>query len=322
MSIYDPNPDQSLARIEALEKELAKLRASNNTLDIQNKILKGFISLTNVSAGRMLIRATLQKTMEASMKQTAAELGSLFLLDEDGRVTESILARGATDQNQKKNLVGQVLDKGLAGWVRENKRTGLVSDTTKDYRWLKLPDEPYDVLSALGVPIVWGDELLGILTLMHSKEDHFTASSATAMEKTAELIALILNNARLQTKHRQDETIIQREDDLLNQVIQWFPSIILVLDDQGILLKCGGRHLTQLALDPKESIGKSIYYLLPEANELTRLISHALAINVIESVRIQLEGVNQEKRFYDAWFSPIMDANGHVSQVVGIVLPA
>lgn len=322
MSIYDQNPDQSLAKIEALEKELAKLKASNNTLDIQNKILKGFISLTNVSAGRMLIRATLQKTMEASMKQTAAELGSLFLLDGDGRVTESILARGATDQTQKKTIVGQVLDKGLAGWVRENKRTGLVTDTTKDYRWLKLPDEPYDALSALGVPIVWGDELLGILTLMHSRVEHFTDTSATAMEKTAELIALVLNNARIQTKHKQDETFVQQEDDLLNRVIQWFPSIILVLDNQGVLLKCGGKYLTQIALDPRESVGKSIYYLLPEAGEMKALVSHALANNVIESVSVQLERVDHGTWFYDAWFSPIVDAQDKVEEVVCILLPA
>ena len=38
MSIYDPNPEQSLARIQALEKELADLKAKHNTLDIQNKI--------------------------------------------------------------------------------------------------------------------------------------------------------------------------------------------------------------------------------------------------------------------------------------------
>mgnify|MGYP001806344016 CR=1 FL=1 len=322
MSIYDPNLDQSLARIDALEKELANLKASHKTLDIQNKILKGFISLTNVSAGRMLIKATLQKTMEASIHQTGAQLGSLFLLDGDGRVTESILARGATDQSQKKNIVGQVLDKGLAGWVRENKRTGLINDTTKDYRWLKLPDEPYQALSALGVPIVWGEELLGILTLMHSQVNHFTPACATAMEKTAELIALVLNNARIQSKHKQNETLIQQEDDLLNQAILWFPSIIFVLDNQGVLLKCGATDLAQIGLDSKESIGKSIYYLLPEANELKSLTSHALANNIIESVSVQLERVDHGTWFYDAWFSPILDNHGQVANVVCILLPA
>lgn len=322
MSISDPNPDQSQAKIQALEKELAALKANHNTLDIQNKILKGFISLTNVSAGRMLIKATLQKTLEASMKQTGSTLGSLFLLDLDGRITESILARGATDKNQKQDIVGQVLDKGLAGWVRENKRTGLVTDTSKDYRWLQLPHQPYDVLSALGVPIVWGDELLGILTLMHPEVDHFKPATAHAMEKTAELIALVLNNARIQTRQKQEETFIQQEDDLLNKVVLNFPSVILVLDNQGVLLKCGGKHLASLGLDPRMSIGKSIYYLFPDATEMKSLISHALAGNVIEAVNVQLERSGHDPQVYDAWFNHILDSNGRIAQVVSILIPA
>ena len=65
MSIYDRDPDESLARLEALEKELVELKANHTTLKTQNQMLKGFISLSNASTGRTLIRATLQKNLDA-----------------------------------------------------------------------------------------------------------------------------------------------------------------------------------------------------------------------------------------------------------------
>lgn len=213
MSIYDQYPDESLSRLEALEKELVELRASYSTLQTQNQMLKGFISLSNVSTGRTLIRATLQKNLDVSIKQAGAELGSLFLLDRHGRVLESILARGATDQPQKKAIVGQVLDKGLAGWVRENRRTGLVTDTEKDYRWLHLPGEPYQAGSALGVPVIWGEELMAIMTLMHSQPHQFTEATTRAMEQIADLFALVLNSVRLKIRSPATELGSQGQGD-------------------------------------------------------------------------------------------------------------
>jgi hypothetical protein len=50
MSIYDQYPDESLSRLAALEKELVELRANCTTLANQNQMLKGFISLSNVSS--------------------------------------------------------------------------------------------------------------------------------------------------------------------------------------------------------------------------------------------------------------------------------
>lgn len=317
MSIYDQHPDHSPAKFTALEQEVAKLKGNLHLLDIQNKMLKGFISLTNVSAGRMLVKATLQKILEASMKQTHAELGSLFLLDGQGRITEAILARGATDQSQKQDIVGQVLEKGLAGWVMTNQRAGLVTDTSKDYRWVKLPHEPYQARSALGVPIIWGDEMLGILTLMHEEVEFFNENTARGMEKTAELFALILNNARLQSQHKQQEDAVQREDDLLNQAVRFFPSIVLIFDAQGQVVKCGGRHLEDLGLTPKSAVGRSIYQLLPEGKELVNLVSHALGGSIIEAVDCQLSQTT-----YSVWCSPVLARNGQVSQVICLLLPA
>ncbi|WP_246843990.1 GAF domain-containing protein, partial [Hydrocoleum sp. CS-953] len=145
-----------------------------------------------------IIKAALQKTLDVCADVTATEKGSLFLLDPASKkIVDAILTRTEVSPEQRTKLIGSVLDKGLAGWVSRNREIGLITDTEEDDRWLTLPNQPYIVRSALGVPIINNQNLLGIITLLHSQPNHFTDRMAESMEATAEQIGLVLENARL-----------------------------------------------------------------------------------------------------------------------------
>ncbi|MBO1351064.1 MAG: GAF domain-containing protein [Hormoscilla sp. GUM202] len=146
---------------------------------------------------QMTIRAILIQTVQIANRLTDAEESSLFLLDANGIVIESILARGATIKEQKQSLIGQVLNKGLAGWVLGNRQVGLIADTMSDPRWVTLKNQPYTVRSALCVPIFQGKLLVGIITMMHSQPEHFTLSTSSIIQMIAAQIALVLDNTRL-----------------------------------------------------------------------------------------------------------------------------
>ena len=123
--------------------------------------------------------------------------GSLILLDSDGGVADSILSRGEISPELKSVLIESAFKKGLAGWVRRHRKIGLVQDTDKDDRWLTFPDQPYNARSALALPIISGEVLLGILTLKHSAPDHFTPEIVELMRVTATQVAMVLENACL-----------------------------------------------------------------------------------------------------------------------------
>jgi len=186
--------------LERLHEELAKLRNEKAAFQAQSKLLEEFLSLARSSAEESVMKSTLQNTLEVAAGLTGAEAGSLFLLDSEGVATDSILTRADATPEQRSRLIGNVLDKGLAGWVRSHRREGLINDTATDSRWLALPDQPYQVGSALAVPILRGDELLGILTLLHSRPGHFTSESAELMRLTAHQIGIALENAKLYTR--------------------------------------------------------------------------------------------------------------------------
>lgn len=187
-------------KLDSLRRELTKLKSEKAAFQTQSKLLENFVAMARSSAEGEMLKATLQNTLEVCTELTDAEKGSLFLLDSNGVVTDCILPRSHTTPEESSRLIGGVLEKGLAGWVSRNRQVGLITDTQDDNRWLTLPNEPYTVRSALAVPIHRGEELLGVLTLMHSQPGLFSPETAELMRATSDQIALTLENARLYSK--------------------------------------------------------------------------------------------------------------------------
>lgn len=185
---------------QTLQKELNRLKDEKAALQVQSRLLEKFVTLARSAAKERVLTAILKKTLEISTELTAAEKGSLFLLDSDGAVTDSMLTRRDATPKQSARIIGTVFNKGLAGWVRQHRKVGLILDTKEDDRWLDLPNQPYMVGSALAVPILRGHNLMGILTLLHARPGHFTEETADLMVLTARQIGSALENVRLYTR--------------------------------------------------------------------------------------------------------------------------
>jgi sigma-B regulation protein RsbU (phosphoserine phosphatase) len=160
----------------------------------QSELFEKFIAMVRSSDEPEVINAMLRETIGISTGLTGAELGSLILLNSDGQVIDSILSRGDISPERSSMLIKSVLEEGLAGWVIRHHKIGLVHDTEKDDRWLIFPDQPYMARSALALPIISNDMLLGVLTLLHSKPNHFTKKIVELINFTGNQMALILEN--------------------------------------------------------------------------------------------------------------------------------
>ena len=163
----------------------------------QSELFERFISMARSPDEPEVISIMLRKTIDISIALTGADHGSLILLDSDGGVSESIFSRGDISPELRSVLIESAFKKGLAGWVRRHRKIGLVDDTRTDDRWLALPDQPYHARSALALPIITGEVLLGILTLKHSAPYHFTPEIVELMRVTATQVAMVLENACL-----------------------------------------------------------------------------------------------------------------------------
>ncbi len=201
MSDRDLSKEELEVELEKLRQEVAQLKQKEAALKAQSVLLENLVTMAGSSDTFDLIKAALQKTLDLAANLTGAEKGSLFLLDPNtGRVVDAILTRTEVTKEMRDRLIKSVFDKGLAGWTIRNRQLGLIMDTEKDDRWLTLPNQPYTVRSALAVPILRGEDLLGILTLLHSKPEHFSQDTGSIMQVTADRMALVLENTRLYSK--------------------------------------------------------------------------------------------------------------------------
>lgn len=197
MSNSPASPASMFEELNFLRQEVATLRRTKMAFEAQNQLVKAMISVAQASTGRLMLRSMLLETIKITASLVEAQDSSLFLVDEFGVVIESILARGAAIREVKESLIGQVLDKGLAGWVVKKRQVGLIQDTRQDDRWLTLPNQPYTVGSALCIPILRATKLIGILTFTHPDTNKFTQENADLMEMSATQMALVLDNARM-----------------------------------------------------------------------------------------------------------------------------
>ena len=183
-------------------EERSLLIASQSAIKLQTTLLKSSIAYAQSVSGSLILKTTLRHTLETLTQYTKSSEGSIFLIDEDGTIVESILARSPVTRDCKDSVISQVLDDGLAGWVLRHRQIGIIYDVISDDRWVQLPDQPYVARSALAIPLIYGIETIGIITLTHPQPNHFDEESVMVMQYCMEIIAAIIVNAQLHAKYR------------------------------------------------------------------------------------------------------------------------
>ncbi|MBN2148577.1 MAG: GAF domain-containing protein [Anaerolineales bacterium] len=88
-------------------------------------------------------------------------------------------------------------NEGLAGWVVTMRQSALIPDLQQDERWMQRVDHPSEHRSAIAVPLMMGEEVLGALLLFHRQPNSFTDHQLTLVQATAKQIAVAINNAQL-----------------------------------------------------------------------------------------------------------------------------
>ena len=170
----------------------------------ENKITRASLELMyNISrelASALDLRTVLNRVLFLSMKNVGASSGSIIVLDENGQPIESALAVGERVQEQTTQQLRATFDHGLAGWVFRNNQPALITDTSLDERWLRRPDDDAGRTgpkSAASAPIAARDQLIGVITLVHSTPGTFTKEHMALVQAIADHAGIAVLNARL-----------------------------------------------------------------------------------------------------------------------------
>ncbi len=191
------------------------------------------------------LHRVLADVIDLTVRHVGAANGSIMIFDDRERVAHKILARADLPPEKVDTVIAQVLSQGLAGWVVERRRGDIVRDVLADERWLHFPDDNLTGGSAIGVPLLRRERVVGVLTLRHPEKGHFTDDHLALVSAIADQAAIAIENARLfhsvQAERAKLEAIINGAGDAIlvvepgGQIVLANPMAQQVLGDEGML---------------------------------------------------------------------------------------
>ncbi len=149
-------------------------------------------------SGRLNLQELLARVLTATVENSQANTGSVIILNEqDGVLYSALMMDGAFQPDPQKQLAA-TLDSGLAGWAVRNRQAALIEDTTKDPRWdRRRDDERVGAKSAISVPLLGRERVVGVLTLVKTPANSFDKDDLTLMSSIADQAGVAVENARL-----------------------------------------------------------------------------------------------------------------------------
>jgi sigma-B regulation protein RsbU (phosphoserine phosphatase) len=130
--------------------------------------------------------------------------GILLLNDATGELEMKLAVRYGKGAESKHVKLGE----GLVGWAALHKEALVVSDVTKDERYINLVD---DAQSEMVIPMLIKDRCIGVFDLESPELDAFTKEHKELLTLLASQAAIAIDNAHLYEEVRRNEERIEKE---------------------------------------------------------------------------------------------------------------
>lgn len=191
-------------------------------------------SISRELASQLNLSELLGRILKLTLETVGANSGSLVVLDEHGEAAEGTYFHQGKLHAHTAEQLAETLEGGLAGWVLENREAALLPNVLEDERWLKRDFEIKEGLnrSAICVPIIVRDRVVGILTLVRAETDRFQEEDLSLLTSIADQGGIAIENARLFTaeqSRRKFALTLQEITQIVNASLdpsQVFPLIL------------------------------------------------------------------------------------------------
>ncbi|HRJ55070.1 MAG TPA: GAF domain-containing protein [Anaerolineales bacterium] len=174
-------------------------------------LLELLVKVSREVATALDLRTVLQRLLFAAIQYVGGERGSIVVMDDSGKPVDATIVYGRQFHDHTTQQLRETVERGLAGWVVQNRKAVLVPDTSKDDRWLRRADDSADksgAKSAICVPLMARDRMVGVLTLVHPTPNAFNEEHLELMQAIADQASVAVLNARLYTETQRTARIM------------------------------------------------------------------------------------------------------------------
>lgn len=136
------------------------------------------------------LNQVLIRTLNVLNESLDAEQGFVLLLSDKSKVYQA--GKSLAELQDERSPVQQI-----AKWIVKKRVSALIDDVRADERWkIEGGDDP-GFRSAIAVPIMMGEEVLGSMMMIHPQPNHFLLEQISLVEVSARQVGVSLNNAEL-----------------------------------------------------------------------------------------------------------------------------
>jgi len=230
-----------------LQEKIKKLERENSNLLKLQELTSDLVSTTDLDH-------LLHKITEAARLIAGSESATIFLIDKDTKELYFKVALGEKG-NQVSHFRLPLNEKSIAGWVAVHQEPTMVNDTSKDERHFKRIDRDvgYETHSILAVPVIFRDEILGVLEAINKQDGEYTPDDMKYLNLLATEAAIAIKNTQL-------------IEDLRNFFVNGIELLIDAMENQSALERGHAFRVARLATSLARLAGvtgkeyENIYY--------------------------------------------------------------
>ena len=156
------------------------------------------------------LRTVLQRVLYEAIQNVGGERCSIVVLDDMGKAVDATIVYGKQIHEHTTQQMRETMERGLAGWVIQNRKGVYLPDTSKDERWLLRPDDTdrSGTKSAICVPVLAREQLVRVLTLVDTTVNAFSSQQFDLMQAIADQAGIAVLNARLYTESQRQARVM------------------------------------------------------------------------------------------------------------------
>jgi len=204
---------------DELNKQIIdQFKAQITALNQANRRLASLNAISALIGTSLDVQHLMDQILIQIYKTIDFDSATLFLLK--GHLLEAVASRGLSEHQQGMNIYSKS-ERNSAWRVVENKLPLIINNVLQSKYWEPRP-ELSQVRSWLGVPLIYKDRVVGVLTLDKNDIDGFTDADARYVFTLAYQVAIALENAQLFEEWESQATRLK----LINEVAQELTTIL------------------------------------------------------------------------------------------------
>lgn len=250
-----------------LEKRVAQ---RTRELERERERVETLLLITTELSSSLDLDRVLHRALQLVTEAVNAPQGSIFILDPE---TDQLIYRAALGSPKVLPPGGEPAPfkkhEGLVGWVVKNRQAVVIPNLEEDTRWRRIPGQNVNHRSALAVPLMANEEVLGAMILYSPVPNTFDEEQMRLASAAANQVGAASNNAELyRILREQAERLgsllrVQQVETTKNRaILEGIADGVLVTDAEGTIILLNTACERILLLKRQETIGRRLNELV------------------------------------------------------------